>query len=815
MEMKKRKSAASWLLAAAGAIACAVLALAILYRGTEQIRADSSGGEYLYQQYENGKYGYINKKGEMVIAPSYFTGPSYFKTDELALVMIAEEDEDGVSEWQWINAKGEVIQMPGSGMDDWESWHDGMMIYKTKGKWGIVDNSGTVVLKAVYDSISYSSNKVYEAEKNGKTEYWYAADSGLVKLDCDSVGRLFADEILIINKNKKTGFVNIKKDIVVDPVYDSIDTEYLEQYGIMFVGKNKKYGCIGKTGKILLKIAYSGISGFSEDGLAIVTKNGKCGLINTKGKLVMKPAYDYIEDSSDNGLISVYNNKKCGYISTKGKVVIKPAYNNISLYYEDGLAVVEKNEKYGLVSTKGKVILKPVYDELSLSAEEGLVVVKKNGKYGLYNTKGKTIVKLIYEDAGSVSEGLIAVKKNQKWGYIDTKGNVVIKCKYDRASNFSGGSAWVKRNGKLILIDKKEKEKIKTDGAYYVSGFTEGIATYGIYGAMGPEKSGYIDEKGNTLTAIKYDVTEDFSHGLGEVQLNGKYGCVNKKGKEVIEVKYDTVSILSNGLVEVQLNGKYGLLDKNGKNVTSLKYSYIHDFSEGLALAVVDGKASFIDKTGKTVIKLKNIDTYFGVYPRVGDFSNGLAWFVRDGKYGYINKKGKVVISPQFDKAYDFDEDGVAEVEIGRKDCYIDTKGNILYSISRLSEDWWLLEKSGKCGVVDWYKKEIIKPVYDSIEYSDGYFYVVSDGKTGLLDETGRVLVKPLYDSVDIFSDGIIEVENNGCTGIINREGKEIIPTEYENILWKDDVFQAYKNDIGYNISYTGEILGYFDYDTH
>ena len=96
----------------------------------------------------------------------------------------------------------------------------------------------------------------------------------------------------------------------------------------------------------------------------------------------------------------------------------------------------------------------------------------------------------------------------------------------------------------------------------------------------------------------KYSSVGEFSEGLAEVKLNGKYGFVDQQGKEVVPLKYDNARSFSEGLARVRLNYKWGFIDTTGKEVVPLKYTYIGPFSEGLAEVGLYFKDGFVDKTG-------------------------------------------------------------------------------------------------------------------------------------------------------------------------------------------------------------------------
>jgi len=71
----------------------------------------------------------------------------------------------------------------------------------------------------------------------------------------------------------------------------------------------------------------------------------------------------------------------------------------------------------------------------------------------------------------------------------------------------------------------------------------------------------------------KYDSVGDFSEGLAQVELNGKWGYVNKQGEEVVPVKYDYAWSFREGLARVELKGQYSVVDKTGKELLPCVYN--------------------------------------------------------------------------------------------------------------------------------------------------------------------------------------------------------------------------------------------------
>ncbi len=90
---------------------------------------------------------------------------------------------------------------------------------------------------------------------------------------------------------------------------------------------------------------------------------------------------------------------------------------------------------------------------------------------------------------------------------------------------------------------------------------------------------------------------------------------------------------------------------------------------------VLDKKCGYINSNGDIVIKPQ--------FERASNFTdNGLAKVKKKGKYGYINIYGTMMIEPQFDNAWSFLENGLAKVKIDDSYGYINYKGNIIIQLN-------------------------------------------------------------------------------------------------------------------------------------
>ncbi|MDP4145798.1 MAG: WG repeat-containing protein, partial [Bacillota bacterium] len=126
-------------------------------------------------------------------------------------------------------------------------------------------------------------------------------------------------------------------------------------------------------------------------------------------------------------------------------------------------------------------------------------------------------------------------------------------------------------------------------------------------------------------------------------------------------------------------------------------------------------------------------------------------------KWGFIDNKGSFVIKPNFDYAFDFQDNGLAIVGVSDVYGIINTSGNY-----------------------------VVVPKYDFIDqFSEGRAVATSNAKSILIDERGEVLNTRDYDFIGSFKNGRalasgFNEEGKYLYGYLDRQGKEVIPLQYE-----------------------------------
>ncbi len=372
-----------------------------------------------------------------------------------------------------------------------------------------------------------------------------------------------------------------------------------------FKGENGKYGIKDEKGNVLLEPKYDLVNSFFQ-GSAMIKFNGKYGYIDKTGKEIVPPIYDEVGHKfNDVGLVRVKLNNKYGFADKTGKEVIACIYEryNVSKGYigtEPSMwgeyADVGLNNKMGILDKTGKIIVPLEYD--NGKKERDCFIVRKSKEYFVFNFDGKKIIEGIDQVKQSFLTKCLMVQKNKKCALFDVTGKQLTEFKYDEMNDGSNGFD----NGGKGFIRVSMKDKI------------------------GKTKWGFLNEKGNSITEVKYDYVLEFQFGndYAIVKLNNKYGIVDSTGKVIVEPnKYDNIKegasggFLSSGFIGVNIGakwmpktktayedirgGKWGFIDMIGTEVIPLIYDDVELFKDGKA-KVKKGKEEFyIDKNGNKI----------------------------------------------------------------------------------------------------------------------------------------------------------------------------------------------------------------------
>lgn len=309
---------------------------------------------------QNGKWGYVDTKGNIVI-PFKYDNASRF-SEGLAKVWNNSGRGNG-----YIDQTGNLVITSYTGSD----FHEGLAVVEeaidaTRGyyKKGYIDKNGSLTIPCLYD---------------------HAYD--------------FNEGVAVVGNNWKYGIIDKAGNLISPCIYDF---PFNFHDGLAAVRNNKgNYGFINKAGEMVIPSIYTDASGF-HNGLAAVKSNSyKCGYIDKNGNTVIpfvfRHASVFIED-----LAAVENDSnKWGFIDKSGRIVI-PCIYEYAYSFSEGLAKVEnKSGKWEFIDKTGNTVI-PFLHPSQITSDpyirDGIAFVcKETGKYGVVDKEGNTVIPFKYE----------------------------------------------------------------------------------------------------------------------------------------------------------------------------------------------------------------------------------------------------------------------------------------------------------------------------------------------------------------------------------------------------------------------------------
>lgn len=343
--------------------------------------AQNAQEEELLPIQQSGKWGYINRSGEVVIKPRFDSAEPF--AEGLALVRYpprkkplkpGEKTAELVEGVGFIDHTGKVIiELDNPLHLNGESFSEGLTLFWTwnqdKGNlYGFIDKTGKVVIKAQFT-------------------YAYSFADGLAAVCVEW---------------QKCGFIDKAGEFVIEPKY-RVAQSFRE--GLALAGfEYLLIGFVNKSGEMVIEPQYGNLggTGFSEGMSVVAFQWGKFGYINTEGAIVIPMKFEMAQPFMD-GLAAVRVDSKWGYIDKTGKFVIEPQFKGAGPFSE-GLAPV------------GNV------DFMSATrSDEGEATIAT----GFIDKQGKMVFSLRFDSATPFVNGIARVRVDDKSGYIDKSGKYI------------------------------------------------------------------------------------------------------------------------------------------------------------------------------------------------------------------------------------------------------------------------------------------------------------------------------------------------------------------------------------------------------
>ncbi len=294
--------------------------------------------------FEDSKYGYINKKGEFKIAPQFEEAASF--SEGLAAVKISEK-------WGYIDTSGELV-IPAK-FDAATRFLEGLAYVVIAQKGGYIDKSGELVIPARFDAAG-----------------------------------IFSEGLAAVKISEKWGYIDKSGELVIPAGFD--DVKYFSEDRAA-VKISERWGYIDKSGELIIPAKFDDVKYFSEDRAAVKI-SGRWGYIDKSGELVIPARFEHVQRFSE-GLAAVSDNpsmhdnvqehqknkgefdrryplrwesyhSRWGYIAKNG-LFVTPLTYWIADNFLEGIAAVKDGDSmphdtFGFINTEGKFVIEPSFE---------------------------------------------------------------------------------------------------------------------------------------------------------------------------------------------------------------------------------------------------------------------------------------------------------------------------------------------------------------------------------------------------------------------------------------------------------------------
>lgn len=461
-------------------------------------------------------------------------------TTVLPEVLYPAQSEDGL--WGYINERGEMV-LPAV-YEDAKIFGGKAAWVKSGGLWGAIDFEGNFVVNPEYADISvceYNGNAFVAAygsvtasqlpnsafyDANGQKLFGLAGDLGDM-----------SDGLMAFSRYKNGqaswGYINPHGEIVIDPIYAEVG-HAAGNYALVrdFDGKTLLLNIYAKTGG-----SVEGVESLDAVGsrLVLVQQNGKYGYMSVDGELVI----DFSLESAEpfRGGAALASELTAVENSTDG------ADSDDSENDENA----QNKKGVGLLSVDGAWVSEPVY-AAGEYLENGLYALKLAGEpgYVLVDSLGERIVEDTVYGFGEWTDGVLSFWTDGYTGFVSSDGVLLSGLELNvqpgvfRTGNLFGvrddnGLTWFDEQGQTIYSVGRDRSL--TEGVQLLTVLENNSADYLVYypqveTAEGVEGAATWRRLNNLLAESALGEYYDSYRDGDELKftVSGKFGLVQTGG---------------------------------------------------------------------------------------------------------------------------------------------------------------------------------------------------------------------------------------------------------------------------------------------
>lgn len=340
----------------------------------------------LYRFVRNGKAGYIDASGRIVIPPKfepYGNSGAEFHDGRL---------EIAVSDGRYVDRTGKVVIDKGF-YRGWD-FSEGLAVAMKKGEnlWGYINTSGEFAIRPRFET--YPSGYVYP----------------------------FSDGLAMIEVRGKFGYIDRSGDFAIKP-------QFLD--GISF---NEGMARVVTEGPCIYfpDGPCGGMNPRFVGGRKYDSPSCKFTFIDRTGRVITQNRFDYTRDFSE-GLAPVRVGQLWGFIDKTGVATIVPKFEDAEPF-SSGRSRIKDHGLYGFVDNAGAIKIAPQYQYAESFSDGFAVVGDGDGWFWYIDQQGNRTIPGEFSAASPFFKGLAHIRlfsddegeAPATFAYIDTKGHRIF-----------------------------------------------------------------------------------------------------------------------------------------------------------------------------------------------------------------------------------------------------------------------------------------------------------------------------------------------------------------------------------------------------
>jgi hypothetical protein len=375
---------------------------------TDKTRVKTPGSAPLFKIERHGKWGFIDRTGQVVIRPRFDEVGDFF--DGRAPVRMGRK-------WGYISENGALAIRPqyqSAGL-----FRDARAIVSIGGRFGLIDTEGHVPVPPRYEAIRLLKvDRVAVAVRGTQGDpqpnalRWAIIDTDGQTVTpplYNDIGEEYSEGLIQaaiaeptpdgLNTRNTWGFIDTGGTWVLSPRFESMPGGFLKDRAVFLDETTNRGGMVDRTGRVICPPVFVFLWPSRDDESLIGERDDDDGggthwvILDSNFDVIAAVEADQVFGFVD-GLAAFSRHERWGFIDTTGGVVVPPVFSN-AYPHTDGLARVElEDESWGYVDRAGNLAIAARYDGL-WEFEDGLAIVELDGEDCYINTSGDVVARNI------------------------------------------------------------------------------------------------------------------------------------------------------------------------------------------------------------------------------------------------------------------------------------------------------------------------------------------------------------------------------------------------------------------------------------